>query len=146
MQNVNKNEYLNRTNNYSFLNQIFLKGKPEPVRNLKVINASISSIPLRWSPGYDGGETQSFLIDYRQLPDGNYNDAVTVPSSVTKYTIKNLLEDTRYEIRVRSKNVNGINEQTVPGMTLCEYISLFLINSIQLFPPSWCIKFSQNFV
>ena len=100
------------------------------MQNLRIINNSTSSISLQWSPGYDGGETQSFLIDYRQLPDGSYNDPVTVPADVTEYTFSNLLESTVYEIRVRSKNVNGINEQTVSGFTLCEYMPLLVSNSI----------------
>lgn len=90
-----------------------------PVTTLMITLETLDTISIRWNAGYNGGEPQTFSIDYKPYPDGDYGEEQTVEESQTDFTIDSLIQGKQYLIRVRSENSNGREEngETVIGET-----------------------------
>jgi len=92
------------------------------------------SAKVSWTPGYDGGFEQSFVVSFRQVErspdrtaghqqtetlvrgspaktsepiDVNWHSANVQPSDATSFTVQNLSQDSTYEFYVRAKNIIG---------------------------------------
>ena len=63
---------------------------------------------VEWTPGYDGGAEQSFIIVYREYPEGSLGEEET--TSGTSRAINDLSSGTQYEIMIYSQNKHGRSE------------------------------------
>ncbi len=55
--------------------------KPDIPKNLKLFDASYSWLLVGWTPGFDGGDRQNFIFEYRQVqPWTGRSDPNTVVS------------------------------------------------------------------
>nr|XP_006817811.1 PREDICTED: focal adhesion kinase 1-like [Saccoglossus kowalevskii] len=80
------------------------KGSPYPVSGIK-LSPSHNTINVTWIPGFNGGESQSFYIEYWVSSDGEKQ--LTEKTTSNKLTIDGLLPSTEYNIIVISKNIIG---------------------------------------
>lgn len=66
-----------------FLIVVFHLGKPDPPTELRVLNATDSSVVLTWEPGFDGGLEQAFTVRYNvrveSTPSLLYAEAAQAP-------------------------------------------------------------------
>uniref|UniRef100_A0A3Q3X4W8 Uncharacterized protein n=1 Tax=Mola mola TaxID=94237 RepID=A0A3Q3X4W8_MOLML len=70
---------------------------PDPPRNLKVFNATTSSLTARWEPG--PGPIRNYRITYRPEA-GGVEEMEQVPVTTTSIILRNLMPDTLYKVSV----------------------------------------------
>ena len=75
-----------------------------------------SSIAVRWSAGYDGGETQWFHVSHKKTADSSETFSDRIDEGVTTYNVDGLESYTEYEIKVYAENDVGKNPS--PGSIL----------------------------
>ncbi|XP_070547640.1 fibroblast growth factor receptor 1-A-like [Ptychodera flava] len=80
------------------------KSKPDPVVDVH-LNVSEDSILVTWTPGFDGGYDQRFLVEYCKHPGRNTQR--TLETENLTYTIQGLEQNTSYSIQVISLNSLG---------------------------------------
>ena len=97
-------------------------GKPDNVKSPVVTASSMNTLTVEWTPGYDGGEEQWFLVAYRLLPDGTFGDFERQENS--KHTIEDLLPGKEYEIMIFSANKHGKSRsgELVTGRTRRKFL------------------------
>ena len=78
---------------------------PETVRDVRVTLSTLTSLTLEWTPGYNGGEEQHFLVAYRKYPDDSFGSPEE--TNVPEYIVDNLEPGTTYEIAIVSENSVG---------------------------------------
>ncbi|KAL5019558.1 hypothetical protein ScPMuIL_002450 [Solemya velum] len=96
---------------------ITLKGDTEPFspHNLKEGEHTTTSVNISWTSGWNGGNAQTFLIEYKKTRDTMGILGPTVPqlsnADNEKYNSKitGLDPDTHYHVRVKTTNVRGQN-------------------------------------
>ncbi|XP_070547375.1 fibroblast growth factor receptor 2-like isoform X2 [Ptychodera flava] len=86
------------------------KSEPDPVVNIH-FNVSENTVFVTWTPGFDGGHMQNFLIEYWETPDGNKQRTLYINESM--YTIEHLEQDTNYEIQIISVNELGNSSSVI---------------------------------
>ncbi|XP_061300118.1 nephrin-like [Pezoporus flaviventris] len=82
-----------------------LADRPDPPRSLRVSRATPSSLRISWSPGFNGGSAQSFLLSARvpgAPPPPSY-----VITSAPSHTLTGLRPATPYDVTVRARNARG---------------------------------------
>lgn len=63
-------------------------GKPEAPTDLIWLKKSWDTITLHWTPGFDGGSQQYFMIRYRTNPPNPIEKTVAVqPENVTQFIV-----------------------------------------------------------
>ncbi|XP_033641699.1 uncharacterized protein LOC117301803 [Asterias rubens] len=77
-----------------------------------------SSIAVRWSAGYDGGETQWFHISHKKAADSSETYSDMIDGEVTTYNVDGLESYTEYEIKVYAQN--AVDRNPIPGI-IVEY-------------------------
>ncbi|XP_061228042.1 nephrin [Neopsephotus bourkii] len=88
-----------------------LADRPDPPHSLRVSGATPSSLRISWSPGFNGGSAQSFLISARvpgAPPPPSY-----VITSASSHTLTGLRPATPYDVTVRARNARGDSAPTV---------------------------------
>ncbi len=76
-------------------------GLPDPPNELHVMNITYSSFVLNWKPGYNGGSKQIFHIIIKS------NHTENKYTNISSIKFEDLNENTRYIIKIRSKNDHG---------------------------------------
>ena len=93
---------------------------PDPIQDVHISSSTMSSLTVEWTPGYDGGAEQSFIVVYRIFPNGSFGEKETL--SGISHKIHDLLSGTLYEIAIYSENVFGRSEsKELIGRTRREY-------------------------
>ncbi|CAG2232583.1 unnamed protein product [Mytilus edulis] len=83
-------------------------GGPETPSNFTITSSSETSVTVQWIPGFDGGHTQTFLIEYRII--GTYSWMLQETKTSTQvdthniYTVSALQDKTTYEFRMYAQN------------------------------------------
>lgn len=90
---------------------IFIAAIPDPPTQVRVTNASHSSLLISWLPGFDGGARQTFQIRYRLASDNRYSYE-DVPFGEQIFNLKNLLLASDYYISIRANNSYHLSEWT----------------------------------
>lgn len=87
-------------------------GIPDPPGAFEISNISHDAVLLAWSPGFDGGLTQSFQLRVAK----NEKDARTlsIPVNLTSYTLSGLSQGTAYQVSIAAKNALGESQYTLP--------------------------------
>ncbi|XP_022108589.1 nephrin-like isoform X2 [Acanthaster planci] len=91
------------------------KVKPLPPEDVTVDQATVtgSAVMIAWKPGNDGGETQWFFLNYRDVETTRVfdpNTRVRIDDDIFEYMIDGLSPYTLYEIEVFARNQNGDGE------------------------------------
>lgn len=103
------------TSNITF--SLVPQSAPYVARDLTTRPVDANTVEVTWSPGFNGGDTQQFLLEYlkegtngwRSLQlDPNIND-VTRSISVN---VSDLNPSTPYTFRLRSRNIHGFSNYT----------------------------------
>ncbi|NXA16798.1 NPHN protein, partial [Sapayoa aenigma] len=79
--------------------------RPDPPQALRLSEASPTSLSLSWSPGFDGGLEQHFLL--RAEGPGAPPPSATLVTSGFALTLGGLLPATPYDVTVRARNLRG---------------------------------------
>ncbi|XP_053908581.1 nephrin-like [Cuculus canorus] len=82
--------------------QLRLADRPEAPRELRVSRVTPTSLSLSWSPGFDGGLPQSFLVSAR---GPGAPPPLVAPGPAL--TLGGLLPATPYDVTVRGRNARG---------------------------------------
>ncbi|KAM9603005.1 LOW QUALITY PROTEIN: nephrin [Morphnus guianensis] len=85
--------------------QLRLADRPEPPQNLRVSGVTPTSLHLAWTPGFDGGLPQSFLVSARGPGAPPPAATLLVPGSTL--TLGGLRPATPYDVTVRARNDRG---------------------------------------
>ncbi|XP_052674901.1 hemicentin-1-like isoform X1 [Crassostrea angulata] len=85
-----------------------VKNRPEAPYNLSVISYTWESVYIGWTPGFNGGETQSFFIHFTSSVPPIYTGEITVsPPAATRFNITGLMPGVAYQFFVYGKNSLG---------------------------------------
>lgn len=76
---------------------------PDPPRDIHVVNVSHSSALISWSPGFDGGASQTFQIRYRLSTVDRYFYE-HLPIGIEAFHLKNLRLASEYHLNIRANN------------------------------------------
>lgn len=91
-------------------------GGPETPSNFTITNLSEISITVQWIPGFDGGHTQTFCIEYRIIGTNAWMLQETKSSDQEDthnfYTLSGLQDETTYELRMYAQNAFNQSEKT----------------------------------
>ncbi|KAG1691197.1 Nephrin [Nymphon striatum] len=88
-------------------------GKPDTPVSIKVINTTHNSVLLSWTPGFDGGLPQSFMVRYRRTGGGSgYMFSEVFPPNATLFVVSGLELGTEYEFSVMAMNEKGESAYT----------------------------------
>ncbi|KAK7483823.1 hypothetical protein BaRGS_00024931, partial [Batillaria attramentaria] len=91
--------------------ELEINGKPDPPHNITVSNSTYDSFTVCWTPAYDKGLQQDFVLLFR--PAGTTDDFTTVkvsPPSATCFRVHDLKPGSEYEISVIAVNEFGVSE------------------------------------
>uniref|UniRef100_A0AAQ5ZH46 Collagen alpha-1(XII) chain n=1 Tax=Amphiprion ocellaris TaxID=80972 RepID=A0AAQ5ZH46_AMPOC len=72
----------------------------EPPRNLRVINATTTTLTAKWEHAPGPGTVQNYRITYRPVAGGEPVTMEQVPASTTTIILRNLMPDTQYTVSV----------------------------------------------
>ncbi|XP_049785943.1 nephrin-like [Schistocerca cancellata] len=98
---------------------IVAAGRPDPVHNCSVVNASTDSLSVRCSEGFNGGLPQSFQIEVREAQSQHLR--ANVSSATPAFSVGGLRPGERYQASVYAHNPKGrsdpfvITAATVPA-------------------------------
>ncbi|XP_067679956.1 neural cell adhesion molecule 1-like [Haliotis asinina] len=97
------------------------KGPSSPPTDVTVIPLGPSSLQVSWIKGFNGGDTQTFIVEY-STDDASWKEAGKyVENELEEYqtNITGLQPQTVYYVRVTAENVNGrsIATNSVQGLT-----------------------------
>ncbi|KAM9260137.1 nephrin-like [Morus bassanus] len=85
--------------------QLQLADRPDPPRDLRVSGVTPTSLSLAWTPGFDGGRPQSFLVSARGPGAPPPPAALLAPGPTL--TLGGLRPATPYDVTVRARNDRG---------------------------------------
>ncbi|XP_060608379.1 neural cell adhesion molecule 1-like isoform X2 [Ruditapes philippinarum] len=106
----------NSVGTYTHFYELKATDTPETPRDFRVINDSLTdrSVTLTWSPGFNGGFQQIFVIIYRKKNANIWLDKSTKDNGdkSMNYTLYHLTSSTEYEIEMFSKNMEGYSNLT----------------------------------
>ncbi|CAG2210536.1 unnamed protein product [Mytilus edulis] len=89
---------------------------PETPSNFTIISSGVASVTFQWIPGYNGGQLQTFYIEYHvsgtnswmshEIKSSNNMDLQNI------YTLSGLQDKTTYELRMYAKNIFNQSQHT----------------------------------
>ncbi|XP_052214828.1 protein turtle-like [Dreissena polymorpha] len=87
--------------------------QPSIPQQLLVVDAMVteSSITVQWTPGFNGGEEQWFVIGFKKAADESWTNE-NVSSTVTRLTIGELAAGTEYKVKMYAENIIGKSDDT----------------------------------
>ncbi|XP_050417567.2 nephrin [Patella vulgata] len=83
--------------------QVTALSKPDVPSNINSLPPSHDSICIIWTPGFNGGGQQEFIVQH-SVDNKTWTSSTPLPESKPDYCIKNLQADTTYYIRVIARN------------------------------------------
>ena len=101
------------------------KGPPETPGNVVVSNTGSDHVMLEWSPGFDGGHSDThYVVEYTRDIDSSVDTGVCYTGSGCNVT--GLQQHSTYHIRVRAKNVAGESDwsETLTVNTLVDLMNI----------------------
>ncbi|XP_061183978.1 cell adhesion molecule DSCAM-like isoform X2 [Saccostrea echinata] len=111
--------------------RLTVKNRPEAPYNLSVISYTWESVFLRWTPGFDGGEPQSFHIHFTSSVPPIYTGDITVsPPDATQHNITDLLPGVAYQFYVYGKNSLGKGNNSQKIIIKTKDFAFPLVNNI----------------
>ncbi|KAH3769862.1 hypothetical protein DPMN_171143 [Dreissena polymorpha] len=100
------------------------QSKPEVPIRLQVGTIGKTELVLKWIPGFDGGDSQTFTIRYKKLGDGSW---MVIPIHISHYewTVDGLKSGTTYQIQMMAQNKIGKSNWTeaIHVITLLDTVS-----------------------
>ncbi|VDI81381.1 Down syndrome cell adhesion molecule [Mytilus galloprovincialis] len=101
--------------------EVELDGAPETPSNFNITSSSETSITVQWTPGYDGGQKQTFYVQYRTSGTNTWMiQKITTINQLdihNFYTLSGLQEKTTYEIRMYAQNAFNQSPKTDTAFT-----------------------------
>ncbi|CAD5111616.1 DgyrCDS911 [Dimorphilus gyrociliatus] len=87
------------------------KSRPNQIKDFKLSSRTWNSLNLYWTPGFDGGETQSFKLVYTKK---NSNQLPLHIEKITqnRYNLTGLEPDNNYEVTIYPFNIMGFGPPT----------------------------------
>ncbi|XP_064602372.1 hemicentin-2-like isoform X2 [Liolophura sinensis] len=85
------------------------KSVPDACKDLKVLGMTWNSVFLDWTPGFNGGEDQTFMVYYTS---DKHSDNVEAPRN--GFNISGLHPSTSYTLRVAGVNRRGTGPKSAP--------------------------------
>ncbi|XP_055958693.1 hemicentin-2 isoform X4 [Patella vulgata] len=82
------------------------QSKPDKPTKINSIPPSDDSICITWTPGFNGGDQQEFIVQH-SVDNKTWTSSTPLPESKPDYCINNLQADTAYYIRVIARNKYG---------------------------------------
>lgn len=127
-------EYFDRTyylyleNNQGEIVMAFMlreRGAPKPPKNVTVLRTGSTEVGLTWTPGFDGGKPQEFIISFAREKNDDMEQHWTVhrervrpsQSTNTGMTLDALDEGTTYTVCVRAVNEYGNSSCSTVSLT-----------------------------
>ncbi|XP_055958690.1 hemicentin-1 isoform X1 [Patella vulgata] len=86
--------------------QVTAQSKPGVPSNINTSAPSHDSICITWTPGFNGGDQQEFIVQH-SIDNKTWTSSTPLAESKPDYCIKNLQADTPYYIRVIARNKYG---------------------------------------
>lgn len=115
---------------------------PDPPSQVRVVNSSHSSLLISWTPGFDGGSSQTFQLRYRISSDTPYA-YIFIPAGFQSYDLKNLRLGSEYHLSLRSNNSHHLSEWTDDTIqSTAAFVPTSIFHSLDLSP----IKYSYTFL
>ncbi|XP_052216904.1 synaptogenesis protein syg-2-like isoform X2 [Dreissena polymorpha] len=108
-------EYMvNVSNKFGSAMEVFIlkaQSEPEVPVQLQVSRTGKKELVVEWIPGFDGGESQTFTIRYKELGDESW---VVIPFNISQYkwTVVGLKSGTTYQIQMMAHNKKGKSDWT----------------------------------
>ncbi|KAK3607325.1 hypothetical protein CHS0354_026220 [Potamilus streckersoni] len=101
---------------YELVFHVIPESVPGIPTDFSITDRSYDSITLEWIPGFWGGYTQNFTIEYRLYPHGTwmYRDSILEDTNTEKhsFTVNGLQQKTTYEFRMYARNKIGLSNTT----------------------------------
>ena len=91
---------------------LYATSRPDPPSYLKVHNVTYNSVNLTWTPGFDGGFSQTFKIRYQKEGAENYQYVDVAPPGASSFEVQDLKVDTKYSISLMAFNKIGASAYT----------------------------------
>ena len=106
-----------------FVFSLYHEETPQTPNNLRTTVVQKSYMVLQWNPPKYGDfyGIQTYTIEQKTEPSGNFIVIQTLPYSLTRTTVEDLKPSTQYSIRVSSNNKYGrsdgvmTTQRTLPG-------------------------------
>nr|XP_023021733.1 hemicentin-1 [Leptinotarsa decemlineata] len=90
---------------------IIAAGRPDQVHNCSVSNISMTSFSVRCSEGFNGGLSQSFLLEVRESQTQEIKANLTSP--VARFLVADLSAGIQYQLTLFSYNAKGRSEPSM---------------------------------
>ncbi|XP_033759016.1 hemicentin-1-like isoform X2 [Pecten maximus] len=84
-----------------------VKNKPEAPTEIVVTSKTWESVYLQWTPGFNGGESQTFYIRYTSLPHSSHGANDVDVATADEYNVTGLMPETTYDFKVYGVNKLG---------------------------------------
>ncbi|XP_052214822.1 synaptogenesis protein syg-2-like [Dreissena polymorpha] len=103
-------------NHFVSTEQIFViraNEQPSMPQQLLVVDAMVTecSVTVQWTPGFNGGEDQWFMIGFKKAADETLT-YINISATVTQLSIGELVAGTKYEVKMHAENVIGKSDET----------------------------------
>ncbi|KAH3813991.1 hypothetical protein DPMN_142467 [Dreissena polymorpha] len=87
--------------------------QPSMPQQLLVLDAIVteSSVTVQWTPGFNGGEDQWFMIGYKKAADETWT-YINISSTGTQLNIGELVSGTMHEVKMHAENIIGKSDET----------------------------------
>ncbi|XP_052219302.1 nephrin-like isoform X1 [Dreissena polymorpha] len=113
-------------NNIGSTEQIFAiraNEQPSVPQQFLIVDAMITerSVTVQWIPGFNGGEDQWFVIGYKKAVDETWT-YINVSSTVTQFSIRELVAGTNYEVKIYAENIIGKSDETTVLSVTTHYV------------------------
>ncbi|XP_070551640.1 nephrin-like [Ptychodera flava] len=90
---------------------------PDPVTDLRAEGKTDTTITLSWTPGFDGGASQSFHVKYNIHGSDDYLVSSVMPSDDNMFVVTGLSPNTTYHFTVRASNALGYGPYGANSLT-----------------------------
>ncbi|XP_021371649.1 nephrin-like isoform X2 [Mizuhopecten yessoensis] len=113
-----------------------VKNKPEAPSALAVLSKTWESVYLRWIPGFNGGESQTFYIRYTSLPHSSHGANDVDVATADEYNVTGLMPETTYDFKVYGVNQLGQGNHSESIKVTTQRLTFPTIKSVPVFKVS----------